>query len=220
MTEPQESLLVFLALREGCVERAADVLRAERTRWSTHGEASAFLRIPDDPFAAFNPQMRGFEATLELRAGDHAASEALGGFEERWAPHAHLDLSVLVRGAEHTFAAGDTGAVRYHYLMRRRHDFDAARYLAHYRTNHSAIGMRTSGQQGYSQVHVDAETSAASAVAAGVGGWRVDSVSRLWIRSVEDFLTNAGPAGAEAIEDEKGFVDGANSVMFASAPLA
>ena len=54
----------------------------------------------------------------------------------------------------------------------------------------------------------------------GLGVWRIDSVSRLWLDSVDEFLSSAGEVGQEAIADERGFVDGANSVMFASEALA
>jgi len=218
--EPHDVLLVFLAAREGCMSELYPALATERDAWSRTGAADGFVRIADDPFAAFQPGMRGFDATLELRApaGEHPL--VLEGFAERFAHLAHLDLSAVVSGVEHAFVPGEAGPVRYQYLMRRRHDLGHDAYLAHYRTRHAAIGIRTGGHQGYSQVHSMPVASAGLARAAGLGNWAADSVSRLWIASVEDFLANAGPAGVEAVADEKGFVDGANSVMFASTRLA
>ena len=220
MAEPSDLLLVFLASRSGADEALREGLLRERERWRKIGEAEAFVRLTEDPFREFMPGMRGFDATLELHATPSQFGDALAGLGERLDAVAQRDLCAVVTGQEHTFVSGGPAPVRYHYLMRRRHDFDHERYIAHYGSHHAGLGIRTGGKIGYSQVHTALERSRELATDGGFGIWQIDSVSRLWIDSVEGFLAEAGPAGQEAVEDERGFVDGANSVMFASTVLS
>ena len=220
MTDSPDLLLVFLAARTGSEAALADRLAAERERWSAFGEAQAFVRIPKDRFVDFVPGMRGFDATLELRAGPDSFRSATTGLGERFESIVQRDLSAVIAGIDRELVAGGPAPVRYQYLMRRRHDFTHEQYLAHYGTVHADIGIRTPGKLGYSQVHVDPALSEEIAQGEGLGVWRIDSVSRLWLDSVDEFLSSAGEVGQEAIADERGFVDGANSVMFASEALA
>jgi hypothetical protein len=220
MAEPSDLLLVFLATRAGADDQLGQRLSAERERWQEFGEAEAFLRLAKDPFREFTPGMRGFDATLELHATPNRLAEAVAGLGQRLDGVVHRDLCALVVGQEHTFVSGGPTPVRYQYLMRRRHDFDHERYIAHYGTHHAGLGIRTGGKVGYSQVHSALDRSKALAATEGFGVCQIDSVSRLWIDSVEGFLSEAGPAGQEAVEDERGFVDGTNSVMFASTVLS
>ena len=219
MSESPDLLLVFLAARSGCEAELPSLLAVERSRWSEHGEAEAFVRIEKDPFVEFTPGMRGFDATLELRGTPEAFRAAASGVGDRFDAVVQCDLSAAVVGVDHELVAGGPAAVRYQYLMRRRHDHDHGRYLAHYGTIHAGIGTRMPGMLGYSQVHTDLSLSQEIARAGGLGGWQVDSVSRLWVNSVEEFLSQAGALGQEAVADERNFVDGANSVMFASSVL-
>ena len=219
MAESPDLLLVFLAARAGAEAELTTLLAAERTRWSEHGEAFAFVRIPKDPFVEFAPGMRGFDATLELRGAPEAFRSATAGLGDRFDSVVQRDLSAAVVGIDRELVAGGPSAVRYQYLMRRRHDHGHEQYLAHYGTVHAEIGIRTPGKVGYSQVHTDLTRSREIAHAEGLGLWQIDSVSRLWLSSVEEFLSEAGEAGQEAVADERSFVDGANSVMFASSPL-
>ena len=218
MSAPDITLL-FLAARSGVEKAMQEMLASEVTRCKTLGDACGFVRIAEDPFRDFVPGARGFEATLELRLDPAARPEALAGLGERIDGLVQRDLSAVVVGHDHEFVAGGPGPIRYQYLMRRRHDFDPARYLAHYGTVHADIGVRTPGKLGYSQVHAALDDSRRAAEVLGFGAWQIDSVSRLWIESPEAFLAAAGSVGQEALADERGFVDGANSVMFASRPL-
>ena len=55
----------------------------------------------------------------------------------------------------------------------------------------------TPGIEGYTQFHVDADTSRAAAHAAGLRVWRADSVSELHLASVDKCLAGGAP-GAPA----------------------
>ncbi len=220
MGEVTDLLLLFLAARKDVELPFRECLAREHERWSGIGEANVFVRLPKDPFVSFVPGMRGFDATLELRAAPERFETALAGLDEHLDALVQRDLCAVVAGQEHTFVGGESGPVRYQYLMRRRQGLSHEQYIAHYGTHHAEIGIRTPGKLGYGQVHTALDRSRELAGAIGFGAWQIDSVSRLWIESVDAFLAAAGPVGQEAVEDEKNFVDGANSVMFASAALA
>jgi hypothetical protein len=216
---------MFLAARDQPREELGSRL-SEAIAAIEPAEPGLFLRLADDPFAAFSPGARGFDATIEVPFPASFPERAdppewLSSLGERLEPLVHRDLSAAVCGPEHHFVPGGPSPVRYQYLMRRRSGWDHARYLAHYGTVHADIGTRTPGTRGYSQLHVEPSASAQLAAALGFGVWRIDSVSRLWLDTIDEFLresTRSG-VGAEALADEEGFVDRPNSVMFASESL-
>jgi hypothetical protein len=200
---------------EGEAQRALGQLRGP-------GSAEALVRLANDPFAPAQPRMRPFEAVLELgREGGDAAGTLLAaaaGAGERLDDLIHADLSAALLGPLHVIVTAPPCPVRYLYAMRRKAGMDRQAYLAHYFGHHAQFGRRTPGIAGYDQFHPDPALSRAAAGAAGLGVWAVDSVAELHLRSAQEFFDAAvrSKVGQEAIADEEGFVDRANSVAFCS----
>lgn len=116
------------------------------------------------------------------------------------------------------FIRPERTAVRYQYLMRRNADFTHEQYLERYESIHSQFGLKTPGIHGYVQLHLDPNDSKTSADAAGLGVWQVDSVSELYLESVEAFVNAIGSLENDggAREDEEIFVDRPRSHDFTS----
>jgi hypothetical protein len=76
----------------------------------------------------------------------------------------------------------------------------------------------TPGIEGYVQLHVDLERSRSAAALAGCGTWGVDSISELYMESLETFLAAIGDLTNDggAREDEEIFVDKSRSIDFTS----
>jgi hypothetical protein len=222
---------LFLAARGGCrgalaaeagalAAEAAQASQAAAARRPGDGRplrAIVLEELDDDPFPAANPRLRPPEVVLELQAAGASADELVGllaGAPARLGPSAHLDLSTVVVGVPWEVVPCEPTPLRYQYLMRRRADHDRAAYLAHYGRHHSAFGRRTPGIAGYTQVHADPVASAGAAHRLGIGGWAVDSVSELHLRSLEEFFAAVATdgVGAEALADEERFVDRGASV--------
>jgi hypothetical protein len=175
-------------------------------------DVNLLLRLADDPFG----RRTSYRAAIEL-CGRQASVESLGetteGVGRLLEDVAHLDLSSLLLGDDNVIVASQRTPVRYQYLMRRNTSFTHDGYLKRYREVHAQFGIDTPGISGYVQFHVDAVASRRAAAAAGFGVWAVDSVSELYLESLETFLgkisrSSIGPA---AIADEEIFVDRANS---------
>ena len=199
---------------DGFAERMRALVAALDDRGRASDVTVAGLeRLPDDPFGPDVP----FGFTLELRGALAGLRSRVSGLGVALDDVVHADLSTLLIGEEAVFLEGG-GPVRYQYLMRRRHDFDHARYLARYRDVHSKFGLETPGIAGYVQLHVDPDASRSLAHEAGFGTWGVDSVSELHLESLETFLAAIAKSdvGGRAIEDEGHFVDRERSVAFVS----
>ena len=222
-----DKLLLLLAARGGASrDELTALLRDVAAELSPRLPAAGrslrgFVRRADDPFARGGPPMRGFDATLELRAAGGAAAfaEAVRGLGERIAGRAFADLSAAIAGADRAIVPppGET-PIRYQYVMRRRRDLTHAQYLDHYLRVHAEIGRHTPGIAGYVQLHAEPEASREVARAAGFGLWDAASVSELHLASLEAFLGAIATweGGKQAIADEENFIDRRNSVMFTS----
>jgi hypothetical protein len=182
-------------------QRAAPTVRA----------VTAMRRVAGDPFGARTP----YSATLEIRADGPPVMaqvqpliEALAG---QFSDTIHADLCTALVGEDHIFVPCERTPIRYQYLMRRNAAFTHEGYLRRYAEIHSTFGLRTPGIRGYVQFHIDPAASQEAAHAAGVGIWGVDSVSELYLDSVEDFLS-----AVSQVSDEEQFVDRANSLDFCS----
>lgn len=214
-------LLALLAAREGVAESLAKALREEadhlRDALGSNSAVTGLVRLADDPFAQQYPALRGFDAALDARADDEAALvDAAAGQAERLGAVVHADLCAALVGELRDISGADRGPVRFVYCMRHRADQDHAHFAAHWGGPHAEFGRRTPGILGYDQFHPDPEHSREAARAAGYGVWRIDGVPELHLRSLEEFFGAAvgSDVGDAAIEDEKSFVDGANSVGF------
>lgn len=175
-------------------------------------------RLPDDPFRSEAP----YRATLGIR-GNAATPERLArlldGFAAEIQDVARVELGTALVGTDIVFANPDPDcAVRLEYLMRRKEGYDHERYLQRYRDIHSRFGLATPGARGYVQFHVDPEASRAVARAAGLGVWDIDSVSELYLGSLDEFFQemSRSSVGADAVADEEIFVDRAHSFLFCS----
>ncbi len=185
---------------------------------ATRLAVNAMWRLEDDPFGPQTP----YRGTLEITAGRAAdmlpEKTLLPMLRSHLEDVAHCELSTLLIGEDHVFAASERAPLRYQYLMRRRDDFSHDAYLERYREIHSQFGLRIPGILGYVQFHVDLPASQRLARRAGFGVWAVDSVSELHLASLESFLGEVAHStvGAEAIADEELFVDRRNSCDFCS----
>lgn len=213
--------LIHLVARHRAEARFDAALRAEveRMRAASLGVRSVhgMLRLDDDIFGPCAP----FRGTLELVAseGEAARLAALAaGVAGRFGDLIHADLSTALVGSDHVFVEPQRTPVRYQYLMRRNADFGHGDYLERYARIHSQFGVKTPGIHGYVQLHVDLDASRSLAAQAGVGVWEVDSVSDLYLESLEAFLAAIGALENDggAREDEEIFVDKQRSFDFAS----
>ena len=102
--------------------------------------------------------------------------------------------------------------------MRRNAEHTHESYLDYYRSKHSRFGLATPGIRGYVQLHVDPAASRRAAARAGIGVWGCDSVSELYLDSLESFVRELAESGfgSEPIADEERFVDRANSLDLCS----
>lgn len=216
-------LLLHLAMRRGAEdsfgERLRDELTELRRRARSAGcEVVEMSRVPDDPFGRKTP----FSATVEVRAPETATPETLVGLVDRFGGRlgsgVHRDLCTALVGRDHVFTPFERTPVRYQYLMRRQAGFTHDSYLKRYAEIHSRFGVRTPGHRGYVQLHVDLEASREAAATTGFGVCEVDSVSELYLESVEGFLSEIArsPLGREAMADEELFVDRKNSIDLCS----
>lgn len=202
---------------EGLREIASELSRHANARGL---RVTPMIRLAQDPFGAATPD-RG---TIEVAGSGsgHAELDSLASiFASSLANIANIadtERSSLLLGDDVVFIASDRAPIRYQYKMRRNEHFDHESYLKRYREVHSRFGIETPGILGYTQFHVDLEASRRAADRAGIGIWDVDSVSELHLASLEDFLSEISRSkiGAEAVADEKVFVDRANSHDFCS----
>jgi hypothetical protein len=197
--------------------RIASLLAELRERAAPRGlSVNALHRLERDAFGRRTP----FRAAFELRghAAGEGAEELFEGLGARIDDVAHPDMSSLVVGCDVVFMAPPPTPVRYQYLMRRNAAFTHTAYLERYAKVHSRFGLVTPGHLGYVQLHVDPAASRRAAARAGLGGWACDSVSELYLKSQEAFLSALASSGfgRDAIADEEHFVDRASSLDLCS----
>ena len=223
-------LMILVAAREGAtdllprLEAEALHLKAELTGCEVR--SAIMLRIADDPFEQQYKAPRAYNAVLELVADGGEVPvpyrDAIAGLGERLGAVLHPDLSGALVGTLRPVMGEGDGPVRFLYLMRRKIGSTHAQYAEHWGGPHAEFGRKTAGILGYEQFHVDPEASRVAALAAGLGVWCVDGVAELHMRTLQEFFDAAvgSEVGNAAIEDEKSFVDGANSVGFATEVVA
>ena len=217
-------LQILLAARGGCRPELATRLETEGRKtaalFDRHGRVSVLVQIEDDPFPQANPLCRPYDAVLEVEssaeAGLQSFVDAVEGIGERLGDVVHGDLSAALIGAPQVIIPTGPTALRYLYLMRRKAGTSRDDYISYYFHNHSNFGFRTPGISGYTQFHVDQVQSAMLGRRLGFGICAVDSVSELYLDSLDDFFAKLGDGklGAEAAADEETFVDRPNSVSF------
>lgn len=172
-----------------------------------------------DPFRLMNG-VPGYQVTIELRtetgteALSGAARSLVGQVKEIVDPRSRC---AAVIGHDYTFRACSPQPLRFQYLMRRRRDFTHEAYSKRYAEVHSEFGLKTRGNPGYVQCHIDPDASRELAKATGCGCWDFDSVAQLDLSSLTRFAVLA-PYNATngGIQDEKLFIDRAASYMFVS----
>jgi hypothetical protein len=219
---------LMLAARGGKLDTLAARLADEAQRCADSlpleiGVAT-LLRLPHDPFSSFQPPMRVFDGVLELAAPKpgsagpviEALLEVLTGLGRRLQDCIHTDLCGAFAGDENRVVPPETTPYRYLYLMRRKADTTHAQYLRHYTEVHADFGRTTPATRGYEQLHLDEETSRHTARVTGLGQWQADSVSQLFLPSVDEFLRAmaTSPVAREGPADEENFVDRPNSIGF------
>jgi hypothetical protein len=190
----------------------------------------ALSQIPDDPFPASNPLLRPYEALLELEhlGGDLTAAAALLRAAREVVRElddlVQLDLSTVVVGRPVLMAGepGDSVVARYVYLMRRKAGTSHDDYLEVYEP-HARFGQSIPGVSHYIQVHTDFDRSREAARVLRMGAWQVDSVTELYIRSLDELFAPGEERERlvrESYADELRFVDRENSVQFCLTQLA
>jgi hypothetical protein len=225
-----DKLMILVAAREGTTELALR-LRKEAARLESAVEgrnlrSAVLLRVADDPFAKQYPARRAYDAVLEL-VWDGAEVPAnhvdiVDGSGDRLGDVIHADLSGALVGKLRPVAGEGEGPMRFLYLMRHKVGSSHARFTEHWEGPHAEFGRKTKGILGYEQFHVDPESSRVASRAAGLGVWNFDGVAELHLRTLQEFFDAAvgSTVGQAALEDEKLFVDGANSVGFAADVVA
>lgn len=223
-----KQLLVHFTARTGRTPELGAVLAELAREWCSQlgGDSmsgAVWLACEEDPLrmTGDGQPVRAFDASigLEMNAGDAGAQfeglvEGLASRLDAWI---HADLSSVQVGSNKVFRESAPTPVRYQYCMRRRFDLTAEEYFKHYEEVHSQIGLKTQGICGYTQLHLDAESTRRGCERAGFGLWQYCSVSILHLASLEEFLA-VGRANARTgfAEDEERFVDRRNSVMWTS----
>src|ERR1035441_496270 len=217
-------LQILLAARGGCRAELASRLDAEGRKtaalFDRQGHVTVLVQIDDDPFPLANPLCRPYDAVLEVEssaeAGLQSFVDAVEGIGERLGDVVHGDLSAALIGAPQVIIRSHPTPLRYLYLMRRKAGTSREDYISYYFHSHSNFGFRTPGIAGYSQFHVDQVQSAMLGRRLGFGICAIDSVSELYLDSLEEFWDKIGDGklGAEAAADEARFVDRDNSVSF------
>ena len=213
--------LVALSAREGQEELLCGriVEELQLLRGAPGGPpalARGMVRLPDDPFAAQYPTLRPFDAVIEYETPLRpAAFDAwLEGLAGRLEDLIHADLSGIVSGEARLISGSVGGPVRFLYFIRRKADLTHESFSRYWGEEHVKFGMKMPGILGYEQLHVAPDSSGAVARRAGFGISELDGVAILHLESVEVFLAESSTSsvGAQAIEDERNFVDGPNSV--------
>ncbi len=215
-------LLSHLVARQRAETDFDTVLTAEIERMRTVAPASidainGMIRLENDIFGPNAP----YRGTIEIRGDADARPDVIAliaGLADRFGNRIHADLSTALFGADAVFVEPKRTPVRYQYLMRRNAEFSHASYLERYESIHSQFGLKTPGIHGYVQFHIEPESSRQLAASARVGVWQVDSVSELYLESVEAFLAALGSLDNDggARQDEEIFVDRPRSHDFAS----
>lgn len=218
------TLRLLLAARDGCDDALEQALGEEAARAAgllgAGARATVLRRIEDDPFAAQYPTPRAFDAVLalDLPAGDERADRLIDCVRQadqrldRWV---QPDVSGAIVARRIRLVGGE-GPLRFVYLMRHRAGSTTAAFQEHWGGPHAEFGRRTGGIAGYDQLHVDRGAARAAARLAGFAVHAIDGAPELHLRSVGEFVSAAvgSETGDAAIEDERSFVDGRNSVGF------
>ena len=197
----------------GETERAVALLGAG-------SRAIGFMRVETDPFAAQYPGRSGFEAMLAVDLPEDGTSpdrliEIAHGADTRLGELVQPDLSGALI-ARRRRILGCEAPIRFVYLMRHKAGQTTAAFQSYWGSGHAEFGRQTQGITGYDQLHVEPAASRTAAREAGFGVHRIDGVPELHMDSLEGFLSKSvgSSTGNAAIEDEKNFVDGHNSVGF------
>ena len=213
--------LVALSAREGqekvlCARIVEELQFLRSASGGPPALARGMLRLPDDPFAAQYPTLRPFDAVIECETPSRpAAFEAwLEGLAGRLEDLIHADLSGIVSGETRLISGSVGGPVRFLYFMRRKEGWTHESFSRYWGEEHVKFGMKMPGILGYEQLHAAPDSSSAAAGRAGFGVLAIDGVAILHLKSVDIFLAESSTSsvGAQAIEDERNFVDGRNSV--------
>jgi hypothetical protein len=211
--------LIHIAARDRARDELVERLLEKAERFASSELAIAlFGQLDKDPLSRQPPLRATVELVSQLGASVDPLLEVAQAFSSGLENVAHLDLSSAVFGIEYAIVPCEPTGIFYQYLMRRRVDFSHDAYLKRYLEVHAEFGRRTPGVAGYGQLHVDPEASQLLADAFGCGIWRIDSVSMLHMRSVEEFIAAVSESTipSESRQDEEAFVDRANSLWFTS----
>jgi hypothetical protein len=214
---------LLLALSEtGTPDGLAAALGEEADRWRSGATPPLRVRwgtrLPEDPFATTEQGRSagsfGIDGFIDA-AGPVAPAvlEELGaGAGGRLGAQVDGSRSAAVAGEEHVIVGGDE-AVLLVYALRRLSALTHEQFCDHWLNRHAEFGRRVPGLRGYRQFHADESATAAAAAAAGVGITDLDGVAEAFYADVQDFLAlMATPeVAADAMEDEKRFIDHARS---------
>ncbi len=214
--------LVALSAREGrekvlCARIAEELQFLRSGSGAPPARVRGMVRLPDDPFAAQYPILRPFDAVIEYEGSSRPGPfEAwLEGLAGRFEDLIHADLSGVVSGEARLISGSAGGPVRFLYFIRRKSGMTRESFSRYWGEEHAKFGMQMSaGILGYEQLHASQGSSRAAAGRAGFGVSAIDGVAILHLKSVEVFLAESSRSsvGVQAIEDERNFVDGRNSV--------
>jgi len=211
--------LIHIAARDRARDELVARLLEKAERLASSELAIGLLeQLDKDPLSRQPPMRATVELVSQVGANVDPLLEVAHAFGSGLEDVAHLDLSSAVFGIEHALVPCEPTGIFYQYLMRRRVDFTHDAYLKRYLEVHAEFGRRTPGIVGYGQLHVDPAASRQLADAFGCGIWRIDSISMLHMRSVDEFIAAVSEStiANESRQDEEAFVDRASSLWFTS----
>ena len=217
-----QTIELLVAAQPGAADLSA-ALASEAARWQSTWPALRVrygARIPEDPFATTeqgsNASAFAIDGVLEAAvpgAGDwgrlfdlaRAAGEQLSGVIDP-------ARSAAIAGVEHDIVPGEMPILLV-YALRRLPTLTHEGFSDYWLHHHADFGRRIQAGRGYRQLHGDLEASSELAAAAGVAIDDLDGIAEAAYPDLQVFLeVMAQPAvAAEAMEDEKTFIDHSRS---------
>ena len=180
------------------------------------------FRLPDDPTRqiAHGEQMAdaplSFDAVFELSSDDDldrliSAVQGVGKAVEQWTVP---ERSAAIAGTEHVIVPGQRPLLLV-FPLRRLESLTSEQFHDYWLHKHAEVALDVPGLQGYRQFHADAAASAAAAAAAGVGISDFEGAAEGYYQDIDAFLEvmSKPEVAADALEDEKRFIDHARSVI-------
>ena len=218
-----QTIQLLLAARSGDGADLAVALGSEAARWQATWPALRVrhgARVPEDPFATTEQGSNAGAFTIDgvLEAAVPGAGDWSRLFDLARSAGEHLSgvvdpaRSAAIAGIEHDIVPGEMPILLV-YALRRLPSLTHEGFSDYWLNHHADFGRRIQAGRGYRQLHGDLEASSELAAAAGVAIDDLDGIAEAAYPDLQVFLeVMSQPAvAAEAMEDEKTFIDHSRS---------